>query len=91
MQSRVLRVATLLLDLVACGDDAKLAADANRPTGRGPDVAAANGIAVPTGTLLGSVLGASADGTVLNGTAMDMNGVPKTFTMRLPAGALYVP
>jgi predicted small secreted protein len=49
------------------------------------DVATAAGVPLPTGTLLNSVLGASADGTVLIGTAMDAAGASKTFVLRLPA------
>ncbi len=55
------------------------------------DVVTAAGIAMPTGMILGNVLGASADGTVLIGTAMDADGAPKTFTLRLPAASLYAP
>jgi hypothetical protein len=39
---------------------------------------------LPDGVLLNSVLGASADGGVLVGTAMDAEGSPKTFVLRLP-------
>jgi hypothetical protein len=46
------------------------------------------GLAIPADTILGSVLGASADGTVLIGTAMDGAGASKTFVMRLPLAAL---
>jgi hypothetical protein len=49
------------------------------------DVAAAAGVAVPNGLVLGNVLGASADGTVLMGVAMEMDGTPKSFVLRLPA------
>lgn len=49
------------------------------------DVATKAGVTVPSGVLLNSVLGASADGTVLIGTAMDAQGMPKTFVLRLPA------
>ena len=52
------------------------------------DVAKAAGVTVPDGVLLNSVLGASADGTVLIGTAMDAQGASKTFVLRLPATAL---
>jgi uncharacterized membrane protein len=38
---------------------------------------------LPEGVLLNSVLGASADGRVLVGTAMDAEGLPKTFVLRL--------
>lgn len=48
------------------------------------DVAAAAGVAIPTGTILNNVLGSSADGTVLVGTALDAGGAAKTFTLRLP-------
>ncbi|MFO0613186.1 MAG: hypothetical protein U0414_11380 [Polyangiaceae bacterium] len=49
------------------------------------DVAAAAGITMPAGLVLNSVLGASADGTVLIGVAMEMDGTPRTFVLRLPA------
>jgi hypothetical protein len=39
---------------------------------------AAAGIALPEGTILNKLLGASADGTVLVGTAMDVDFVSKT-------------
>lgn len=52
------------------------------------ELATASGVALPTGTILTSVLGASADGTVLIGTAMDAAFAPKTFVLRLPASAL---
>lgn len=58
------------------------AADGIRPLA---DVATKAGVTVPTGVLLHSVLGASADGTVLIGTASDAEGMPKTFVLRLPA------
>lgn len=50
------------------------------------DLASAAGIVFPAGVVLGSVLGASSDGTVLIGTALDGQGMPKTFVLRLPAG-----
>jgi hypothetical protein len=49
------------------------------------------GLAIPTDTQLGSVLGASADGTTLIGIATtDLNGagLQKAFILRLPASAL---
>ncbi|MCX5745186.1 MAG: hypothetical protein NT062_22090 [Proteobacteria bacterium] len=49
------------------------------------------GIAIPADTQLGSVLGASADGTVLVGIATtDINGagLQKSFVLRLPAASL---
>jgi len=46
------------------------------------------GLAIPADTILNSVLGASADGRVLIGTAMTGDGTPKTFALRLPATAL---
>ncbi|HTJ47683.1 MAG TPA: hypothetical protein VL463_36555 [Kofleriaceae bacterium] len=52
------------------------------------DVAERAGVAVPAGTIFNSVLGASADGTVTIGTAMDADGNPKTFVLRVPASAL---
>ncbi len=52
------------------------------------ELAAASGVALPAGTILNNVLGVSADGTVLVGTAMDAAFAPKTFVMRLPASAL---
>jgi hypothetical protein len=51
------------------------------------DLARAAGVTVPDGLVLGSVLGASADGTVLAGVATDGNGQGKAFVLRLPAGA----
>jgi hypothetical protein len=50
------------------------------------EVAAAAGVTVPEGMLLNSVLGVSADGTVIMGTAMDENFQGKTYVLRLPAG-----
>lgn len=50
-------------------------------------VAEAAGVEVPEGTLFNSVMGVSADGTVVIGTAMDAELAPKTFVLRLPAGA----
>jgi probable HAF family extracellular repeat protein len=47
------------------------------------DVIVAAGITLPEGMILNSVLGASADGTVLVGTAMDADFAPKTFVVRL--------
>jgi hypothetical protein len=52
------------------------------------DVAKAGGVTVPDGVTLNSVLGASADGTVTIGTAMDAAGASKTFVLRVPASAL---
>ncbi len=52
------------------------------------DVATAAGVTIPAGTILNSVLGASADGTVLVGTAMDEAGASKTFALVLPASAI---
>jgi uncharacterized membrane protein len=46
------------------------------------------GLAIPADAVLDSVLGASADGTVLIGTAMMGDGTPKTYLLRLPATAL---
>jgi hypothetical protein len=51
------------------------------------DIATAAGVTLPEGTLLTSVLAASADGTVLIGTAFDVDFNPKTFALRLPATA----
>lgn len=48
------------------------------------DVAAAAGVTIPDGVTLGNVLGVSADGTVLIGTAMDASFNTKTFLLRLP-------
>lgn len=48
-------------------------------------VATDAGIEAPEGLMFQSVLGASADGTVLVGTALDAEGLPKTFLLRLPA------
>jgi probable HAF family extracellular repeat protein len=52
------------------------------------DLAAAAGVDLPDGTVLCNVLAASSDGTVLIGTAFDAGFNPKTFVLRLPAGAL---
>ena len=52
------------------------------------DVVTAANITVPTGTLLNSVLGVSADGTVLIGTAMNAAGANKTYLLRLPASSI---
>jgi len=49
------------------------------------DVATAAGIVLPEGIILNNVLGASADGTVLVGVAMDADFNLKTFVLRLPA------
>jgi hypothetical protein len=54
------------------------------------EVVIAAGVELPEGTLLNSVMGASADGTVLVGNAMDADGVGQTFVVRLPAGAYAV-
>ncbi len=54
-------------------------------------IAVANGIALPDGMTLNSILGASADGTVLIGTAMDADLALKTFALRLPPTALATP
>lgn len=51
-------------------------------------LARAAGLAIPADWILNSVLGASADGLVLIGTAMTNDGTPKTFALRLPASAL---
>ncbi|HUQ05961.1 MAG TPA: hypothetical protein VM261_25840 [Kofleriaceae bacterium] len=48
------------------------------------DVVTGAGITLPEGTILNNVLGASADGTVLVGTAMDAKFNLKTFVLRLP-------
>ena len=50
------------------------------------DVVVAAGIEIPEGLWLGNVLGASADGSVLVGTAMEESGMTKTFLLRLPEG-----
>jgi uncharacterized membrane protein len=55
------------------------------------DVMVAAGIELPEGTILNSVLGASADGTVLVGTAMDVDFFSKTFVVRLPPTAYATP
>lgn len=54
------------------------------------DVVAAAGIELPEGMVLNTVLGASADGTVLAGVAMDAEGLTKTFVLRVPATAYAV-
>jgi probable HAF family extracellular repeat protein len=48
------------------------------------DVATAAGITLPKGLILNNVLGASSDGKVLIGVAMDAEFNPKTFVLRLP-------
>jgi len=55
------------------------------------DVATAAGIAIPDGMILGNVLGASADGLVLVGTATTAEFTEKSFTLRLPANAYDQP
>ncbi len=54
------------------------------------EVVTAAGIELPEGMLLNTVLGASADGSVLIGIAMDIEGFPKSFVLRLPATAYAV-
>jgi hypothetical protein len=54
-------------------------------------IAVANGIALPEGLTLNSIVSASADGTVLIGTAMDAELNLKTFALRLPPTALVAP
>lgn len=54
------------------------------------EIVAAAGIELPEGMLLNSVLGASADGTVLIGIAMDLEGLTKSFVLRVPATAYAV-
>ena len=54
------------------------------------DVAAANGIDIPHGYLLTNVLAASADGTVVLGTAIDDQFNLLTFVLRLPVTAYGV-
>jgi hypothetical protein len=51
------------------------------------DVVTAAGVTLPEGMILGNVLGASADGRVLIGTALDAAFAPRTFVLRVPAGA----
>lgn len=58
------------------------AADGIRPLA---DVAKAAGVTIPDGVALETVLGASADGTVLIGVALDAGGAQKTFVLRLPS------
>jgi hypothetical protein len=55
------------------------------------DVAAAGGVALPAGTILNSVLATSADGTVVIGTAMDVDFNPQTFVLRLDPAAFDAP
>lgn len=50
------------------------------------DIVRASGIVLPAGWSLGSVQGASADGTVLIGAAMDPDFNAKSFVLRLPPG-----
>lgn len=57
------------------------AADGMRPLA---DVARAAGIDVPANLILNSVLGASADGKVLIGTALENDVALRTFVLRLP-------
>jgi hypothetical protein len=51
------------------------------------DIVVAAGIEVPEGFLFGNVIAASADGTVLIGTGMDVDFMNKSFVVRLPADA----
>jgi uncharacterized membrane protein len=51
------------------------------------DVAAAHGVEIPEGYLLTNVLAASADGTVVLGTAYDPNSNQVTFVLHLPVSA----
>jgi uncharacterized membrane protein len=60
--------------------------DATHGTRALADVVTAAGVTLPAGLLFNSVLGASADGTVLIGTALDADFAPKTFTLVLPPG-----
>ncbi len=50
------------------------------------DVAAEAGVEIPEGVSLQNVLGVSADGTVLAGTAVDADLALRTFVMRVPPG-----
>lgn len=51
------------------------------------DIVAASGIVVPEGYLLTNVLAASADGSVVLGTAFDADANTKSFVLRLPISA----
>ena len=51
------------------------------------EVAAAHGVTIPEGYLLTNVLAASADGSVVLGTAYDPNFFTVTFVLRLPVTA----
>lgn len=55
------------------------------------DVATAAGVTLPAGLILNNVLGASADGTVLIGTATDADFNLVSFVLRVPADAYAVP
>lgn len=53
------------------------------------DLATAQGLTIPTGVVLGSVLAASADGTVLIGTALNPDTFASTvWVLRLPASVI---
>lgn len=51
------------------------------------DIATAHGVVIPPGYLLANVMAASADGSVLLGTAFDANFNTVSFVMRLPVTA----
>lgn len=51
------------------------------------DLVAAAGVAIPEGVLLVNVLGASSDGSILLGTAMDSLGATSTFVLTLATSA----
>jgi hypothetical protein len=55
------------------------------------DVATAAGVTLPAGLILNNVLGASADGTVLIGTATDADQNLVSFVLRVPATAYDAP
>jgi hypothetical protein len=52
------------------------------------DIVAANGLTVPEGFALTSILAVSVDGTTVLGVALNDKNEQKSFVLRLPAGAL---
>jgi hypothetical protein len=63
------------------------------PAGMRPlsDLVVAQGIAIPSGYVLSTVMAASADGTVVLGVAFDDKGMQQSFVLRLPASAYGLP
>jgi len=51
------------------------------------DIAVAQGVAIPDGYILGTIMGASADGTTLLGWGLDARGATTSFVLRMPVSA----